>query len=94
MLLIVCLAGLAPGIATAWLLRTRGWAVATTAGLTVTLAAPALLLISMTALPPLGWIVAVYAAVTAARSFDDGRIWTGCAWATLLTIALGCAGVL
>ncbi|MEV7793404.1 hypothetical protein AB0O68_15635 [Streptomyces sp. NPDC087512] len=94
LLLAICLAGLAPGIATAWLLRHRGWPLAAAAGLAVTLALPGLLLLALVSMPPLAYLLAVGSVVLAARAFDTGRVWVGCAWAVVLTVSLACAGVL
>ncbi|MYR45068.1 hypothetical protein [Streptomyces sp. SID5910] len=93
LLLAVCLAGLAPGITTALLLRRHGWLPAAAAGLGVTLALPGLLLLALIAMPPLAYLLAVCSVIIAARAFDEGRVWVGCAWAIVLATALACAGV-
>ena len=93
MLLALALAGLAPGLATTWLLRTHGWTVAVLAGLGVTISLPGLLIVAMVAFPPLGIAVALAALVAALRAYDDGRVLVGTTWAAASVIALGCAGV-
>ncbi|MFF3928585.1 hypothetical protein [Streptomyces hirsutus] len=93
LLLVLCLAGLAPGIATAWLLRTRGWPIAVLAGIGVTISLPGLLIVSMIAFPPLGIAVALAAIAAALRAYDDGRVLIGSTWATTAVVALTCAGV-
>ncbi|GAA3956842.1 hypothetical protein GCM10022384_07460 [Streptomyces marokkonensis] len=94
LLLAICLAGLAPGLATVWLLRRKGWLLATLTGLAVTLALPGLLILAMVAMPPLGYVIAVCSVVIAVRAFDEGRVWVGCAWAVVLVVSFACAGVL
>ncbi|MFD6324210.1 hypothetical protein ACFWOL_15370 [Streptomyces sp. NPDC058442] len=93
MLLALALAGLAPGAATAWLLRHRGWPLATLAGLGVTISLPGLLLVAMVVFPPLGIAVALAALAAALRAYDAGRVLIGTAWAATAVVALGCAGV-
>jgi hypothetical protein len=94
LLLAICLAGLAPGLTTVWLLRRRGWLLATLAGLAVTLALPGLLVLALITMPPLAYVLAVGSVVIACRAFDEGRVWIGCAWAVVLAVSLACAGVL
>ncbi|GHA95421.1 hypothetical protein GCM10010330_56970 [Streptomyces tendae] len=94
LLFVICLAGLSPGIATVWLLRHRGWLLATAAGLAVTLALPGLLLVAMVAMPPLGYLIAALSAAVAVRAYDDGRVFVGTAWAVVVVAAFACAGVL
>ncbi|WP_327671850.1 MULTISPECIES: hypothetical protein [unclassified Streptomyces] len=93
MLLALCLAALASGIATAWLLRGRGWIVAVLAGAGVTVSLPAGLAATMILLPPLGFAVALGSLCAALRAVDDGRVWVATAWATIACLALTCAGV-
>jgi hypothetical protein len=93
MLLALVLAGLAPGIATAWLLRRRGWPLALLAGLGVTVSLPGLLLLAMVAFPPLGIAVAFGSLIAAIRAYDDGRVWIATAWTAATAVALACAGV-
>ncbi|WP_394434529.1 hypothetical protein [Streptomyces sp. SGAir0957] len=89
----ICLAGLAPGVATAWLLRGRGWPLAIAAGLGVTLVLPASLIAAMILCPPLGLAVALAAIAEALHAYDDGRIWIATAWAGTAALALACTGV-
>lgn len=93
MLLAICLAALASGIATAWLLRGHGWPLAVLAGAGVTLSLPAALVTTMVLFPPLGVFVAAGSAVAALHAFDDGRVWVATAWAATACLALTCAGV-
>lgn len=93
MLFALLLAGLAPGLATAWLLRGRGWPLAGLAGLGVTATLPCLLAATLLMAPPLGIAVAAGAGAAALRAYDDGRVWTGTAWAATAVAALACAGV-
>ncbi|MFK0062637.1 hypothetical protein ACIQTN_25845 [Streptomyces werraensis] len=93
MLLAIALAGLAPGLATAWLLRHRGWPVALAAGLVVTTSLPLLLVAAMVAFPPLGLAVALGSIAAALHAYDDGRVLAGTAWALSAAISLTCAGV-
>ncbi|MET9142424.1 hypothetical protein [Streptomyces sp. NPDC004042] len=94
LLLLVCAAGLAPGIATAWLLRHRGhgWPAAVAAGAALTLVLPALLLGALLTVPPLALFLAAGAALAALRAYDDGRVWSGTAWAGTALVCLSCAG--
>ncbi|WPP30020.1 hypothetical protein [Streptomyces sp. CL7] len=93
MLLAIALAGLAPGLATAWLLRHRGWPVALAAGLGVTASLPFLLVAAMVAFPPLGLAVALASIAAVLHAYDDGRVLAGTAWALSAAISLTCAGV-
>lgn len=93
MLLAICLAGLVPGVATVWLLRGRGWPLAVTAGLSVTLSLPAALIVTMVLFPPLGFAVAVGSCLAALHAYDDGRVWIATVWAATACLALTCAGV-
>jgi hypothetical protein len=93
MLLALTIAGLAPGIATALLLRHRGWTIALLAGLGVTVSLPLLLVAAMLAFPPLGLAVAVASIAAALHAYDDGRVLAGTAWALSAAISLTCAGV-
>lgn len=94
LLVVICLAGLSPGLATAWLLRHRGWPLAIAAGLAVTLALPGLLLLAMVAMPPLGYLVAACSAAIAVKAYDEGRVLVGTAWAVVVVASFACAGVL
>lgn len=91
--LVLLIAGLAPGLATAWLLRGRGWPLAGLAGLAVTAALPCLLAAALLLFPPIGIAVAVGSLAAALRAYDDGRVWTGTVWAVTAVVALTCAGV-
>ncbi|WP_086699723.1 hypothetical protein, partial [Streptomyces tricolor] len=72
LLAILAIAALAPGLATAWTLRDRGWAIAVLAAVGITAALPLVLLASLLAFPPLGLIVSAASAVAALRGYDDG----------------------
>ncbi|WP_330339386.1 hypothetical protein [Streptomyces sp. NBC_00557] len=88
---VLCLAGLAPGLATVWLVRRHtGWLLAVLAGVGVTAALPFLLLASLVLFPPLGIAVGLAAALAALRSYDRGRIWSATAWAGLTVLAVSC----
>jgi hypothetical protein len=89
---VLCLAALAPGAATAWLLRDRGQPIAVLAGAGVTVGLPFLLLVSLVAFPPLGLVVAAVAGLAALRAYDDGRVWIATAWAAATLAASACAG--
>lgn len=91
-LLALCTAALAPGVATAWLLRRRGWLLATLAGLGVTVSVPFLLLVSLVVFPPLGFVLGAGAVFAALRCYDDGRIWAATAWAGAAMVAFACSG--
>ncbi|MFB7711607.1 hypothetical protein [Streptomyces sp. NPDC056105] len=93
MMIAVCLAGLVPGVATAWLLRGRGWPIAVAAGLGVTFSLPLALALTMRLFPPLGVAVAVGSLLAALHAYDEGRVWIGTAWAATACLALTCAGV-
>lgn len=93
LLIIVCLAGLAPGVATAWYVHHKhGWTLAVLAGIGVTISLPGLLLVTLLAVPPFGFVVGLAASLTALNAYDDGRVWAGTAWAAAAVIALSCAG--
>ncbi|MEV6803160.1 hypothetical protein [Streptomyces sp. NPDC051132] len=90
----LCLAGLAPGAATAWLLHQRhGWPLAILAGLGVTASLPCLLVAAMVVFPPLGIVVGIGSGAAALRAYDAGRIGVGTAWTATALVALACAGV-
>lgn len=89
---VLCLAALAPGAATAWLLRARGTLIAILAGAAVTVSLPFLLLMTLAVFPPLGLIVAALAGLAALKAYDDGRVWTATVWAGAMVIACACAG--
>lgn len=90
---LVCLAGIAPGVATVWHLRRYyGWPLALLAGAGVTAVMPCLLISSLIVFPPLGFAVGLAAAAAALGAYDDGRVWIATAWAAASVIALACAG--
>lgn len=91
-IVILCLAALAPGVATVWLLRDRGWLVAALGGLGVTVSVPFLLLVSLVVFPPLGFLIGGGAVLAALKAYDDGRVWVASAWAAAAVLALACAG--
>ncbi|MFI5685879.1 hypothetical protein [Streptomyces sp. NPDC051636] len=89
---VLCLAGLAPGLATVWLVRRRSsWLLAVLAGVAVTVALPFLLLTSLVLFPPLGIAVGLAAALAALRAYDRGRIWSATVWAGVTALAVSCA---
>lgn len=91
----LCLAALAPGAATVWLVRQRhrrSWLLACLAGAAVTMSLPFLLLVSLVLFPPLGILVGACAGLAALNAFDHDRVWLGMAWALVAVLALGCAG--
>lgn len=92
LLVVLCLAALAPGAATVWLLWHRGRLIAVLAGLGVTVSVPFLLIVSLVLFPPLGFLLGAGAAVLAIRYYDDGRVWAATAWAAIATLAVTCAG--
>ncbi|GGX99211.1 hypothetical protein [Streptomyces fructofermentans] len=94
LLLAICLAGLTPGLATAWYIRHcgRSWTLAALAGAAVVLALPATLLVGLAMVPALAYALAVVTALLALQAYDDDRIWMGAAWAVATAVALGCAG--
>lgn len=94
LLLVICLAGLSPGIATVWLLRHHGWLLATAAGLAVTVSLPGLLVLAMVAMPPLGYVIAACSAAVAVKAYDEGRVLVGTAWAVVVVASFACAGAL
>jgi len=85
-------AALAPGLATTWLLRHRGWTLAVLAGVGVTVSLPFLLLSSLIAFPPLGFLVGGAAVLAALSAYDRGAIWVATAWAATAVVAFACAG--
>ncbi|WP_439947198.1 hypothetical protein [Streptomyces sp. BBFR109] len=94
LLLLICAAGLAPGLATAWLARRRGrsWPLAVAAGAAVTAALPALLVLALLSIPPLALFLAAGAVLAALNAYDDGRVWTATAWAWTAAVCMACAG--
>lgn len=94
LLVVLCLAALAPGAATVWLLRhhRRGWLIAALGGVLVTASVPFLLLVSLVLFPPLGILISGGAALAAVNAYDHDRIWVATAWAVLAAGALACAG--
>ncbi|MGW1595271.1 hypothetical protein [Streptomyces sp. NPDC002343] len=92
--LALCLAGLAPGAATAWLLHRRhGWLDAVLAGLCVTASLPCLLVAAMVVFPPLGIVVGLGSIVAALRAYDAGQVWIATTWVATALVAFACAGV-
>ncbi|MEU1478912.1 hypothetical protein [Streptomyces sp. NPDC005760] len=89
---LLVLAGLAPGVATAWFLRRHGRLISLLAGAGVTVALPFLLLVTLVAVPPLGFALGLLAAAAALRAVDDGRVWVATAWAGVAVVAISCAG--
>ncbi|MFC8515502.1 hypothetical protein [Streptomyces sp. NPDC057257] len=89
---VLCLTALAPGVATAWLLRARGPLIATLAGAAVTAALPFLLLVSLIVFPPLGLVVAILAVIAALTAYDRGRLWAATAWTGIALVASAYAG--
>jgi hypothetical protein len=94
LLALICLAGLTPGIATAWYLhhQGRGGLLAVCAGIGVTASIPACLISTMWLFPPLGIAVGLASVLAALRAYDSGRVWIATAWAVAATVALSCAG--
>lgn len=90
---VICLAGLAPGIATGWYLRHQehGWPLALTAGAGVTLAMPFLLVATLAAFPAIGFAAAAAACIAALYAYDKGRVWVAGAYAAAAFTALYCA---
>lgn len=90
----LCLAALAPGAATVWLLRRnrRSWLLAALAGVGVTVSGPFLLLASLFVFPPLGLLLGGGAALAAVHYYDEGQVWAATAWAAAATLALACSG--
>lgn len=89
---VLCLAALAPGAATAWLLRARGTLIAVLAGAAVAVSLPFLLLVSLAVFPPLGLAVAAIAGLAALKAYDGGRVWIATAWVGAMLLASACAG--
>ncbi|WP_445524781.1 hypothetical protein [Streptomyces cyslabdanicus] len=92
--LAICLAGLAPGLATVWLVHSRGhsWALAIAAGVGVTACLPLLLLAAVLAWPPAAYAITAVAVLAALKAYDDGRVLIASAWATAAVAAYACAG--
>lgn len=89
----LCLAALAPGIATSWYIHRRhGWPLALMAGVSVTVSLPLLLISSLIAFPPLGFAAGAAAGLAAMKAYDDGKIWYGTVWAATAAVAFACAG--
>ncbi|MER8030687.1 hypothetical protein ABTZ78_17210 [Streptomyces bauhiniae] len=85
-------AALACGTCTAWYVhRDHGLALALTAGAAVTAALPMTLLLTLAAIPGLGYVLAALAALAALRAYDEGRVLTGTCWAAIVATALACA---
>ncbi len=93
LLAVICLAGLIPGTATGWYLRTRNqsWPLSIAAGLGVTLAMPFLLFMTLALFPAIGAAVAVVACIAALYAYDKGRVWVAGAYAVTAFAALYCA---
>lgn len=93
LLLALCVAGLAPGVATAWLVHRRhGWALAVAAGIGVTVSLPGLLILALLAMPPLAVILGLVAGLAAVNAYDRGSIWVATAYAGATFVCLWCAG--
>lgn len=93
LLLALCIAGLAPGAATVWLLHQRGWLLAIAAGVGVTVSLPGLLIVAMIWFWPLAAAVAGGAAVCACQAYDDGRLWAATVWVSVVLVAAWCGGM-
>lgn len=91
--LALCIAGLAPGAATVWLLHQHGWLLAITAGVGVTASLPGLLIVAMIWFWPLAAVVAGGAALCALQAYDAGRVWAATAWVSVVLLAAWCGGV-
>lgn len=89
---LLVLAGLAPGVVTGLLLRRRGPLIAVLAGAGVTVSLPFLLLVTLVAVPPLGFALGFLAGAASLRAYDDGRVLVATAWAGAAVVAVGCAG--
>lgn len=93
LIIAIALAGLAPGVFTAWRVhRLHGWIPAILAGTGVTIALVAGLLISLAMVPGLAVIVAAGCLFAALRDFDRGHIFFACAWVGLAAVFMSCAG--
>ncbi|MFF7947000.1 hypothetical protein [Streptomyces griseorubiginosus] len=89
---LLCLAALAPGVATAWLLRKRGHLIAVLAGAGVTVSLPFLLALSLVVFPPLGILVAALAGIAALNAYEEGHLWVATAWGSVVVVACACSG--
>jgi len=89
---LLCLAALAPGVATGWLLRKRGHFIACLAGAAVTVSLPFLLALSLVVFPPLGILVAALAGIAALNAYEKGHLWVATAWAGVVVVACACSG--
>ncbi|MGW4300406.1 hypothetical protein ACWEHT_11575 [Streptomyces sp. NPDC004646] len=88
----VILFSLACGLCTAWCIgRTHSLTLAATAGATVTVVVPLLLLLSMVAVPALGFAVALGSVLAALTAYDHGRIASATTWAAIAALAMACA---
>lgn len=92
LLALLCLAALAPGVATGWLLRRRGTLVAVLAGAAVTVSLPFLLALSLVVVPPLGILVAALAGLAALNAYEKGHLWVATAWGSVVVVACACSG--
>lgn len=92
LLALLCLAALAPGLASAWMLRKRGRLIACLAGAGVTVSLPFLLLMSLIVFPPLGILVGAFAGIVGLDAYDKGRLWVATAWAGVVVVACACSG--
>ncbi len=88
----LCLAALAPGVATAWLLRKRGHLIASLAGAGVTVSLPFLLALSLVVFPPLGILIAALAGIAGLDAYEKGHLWVATAWAGVVVVACACSG--
>lgn len=86
--------GLAPGLATAWLLRGRGWhpAAVALAGACVTVLTVVGLLVSLAVLAPLAIFATTGCVLAALRAYDRGRLLTATGWMSLAAVCMWCAG--
>lgn len=93
LLLVICLAGLGPGIAAGWLVHRRyGWTRAVLAGVAVTVSLPGFLLLTLLAFPPVALVLAILAMGAALTAYDRGRIGYGIALTATALVCFWCAG--
>jgi hypothetical protein len=93
MLIAIVLAGLAPGGIAAWRVgRVHGWVWGALAGVGVTVALVAGLLVSLSVVPGVAAAAAVGCLLAALAAFDKGRIWLASTWMFLAALFMSCAG--
>lgn len=93
LLVIICTAGLVPGLATGWLVHRRyGWTRAVLAGTAVTVSLPGFLLLTLLAFPPVALALAVLTMGAALTAYDKGRVGYGIALTATALVCLWCAG--